>query len=163
METAGSDHGEGATSRISTASMFKPATFEPRKKHPIINHICPGHSTAGVGSRSFAVAHGDAQALAELGFIVVILGGMATPQRSKRLSMDRHRARRHPGAFGRWLRGSGCHVPLSRLIREYEDDWGERYQGLPRYPAAGRILITRHQANQNIAKTRHDGHECAAV
>jgi hypothetical protein len=64
--------------------MFKPTSFDPAKKYPIVNHIYPGPQTGSVGSRSFSAARGDCQALAELGFIVVELDGMGTPWRSKK-------------------------------------------------------------------------------
>jgi dipeptidyl aminopeptidase/acylaminoacyl peptidase/catechol 2,3-dioxygenase-like lactoylglutathione lyase family enzyme len=63
--------------------MFKPANFDPNKKYPIINHIYPGPQGGSVGSRAFAAARGDSQALAELGFIVVEIDGMGNPTRSK--------------------------------------------------------------------------------
>jgi dipeptidyl-peptidase-4 len=64
--------------------MFKPTNLEPSKKYPIVNHIYPGPQTGSVGSRSFSPARGDAQALAELGFVVVEIDGMGTPWRSKK-------------------------------------------------------------------------------
>jgi len=64
--------------------MFKPTNFDPNKKYPIINHIYPGPQGGSVGSRAFAAARGDAQALAELGFIVVEIDGMGNPTRSKK-------------------------------------------------------------------------------
>ncbi len=64
--------------------MFKPTNLDPTKKYAIINHIYPGPQTGSVGSRSFSVARGDCQALAELGFIVVEIDGMGTPWRSKK-------------------------------------------------------------------------------
>jgi dipeptidyl aminopeptidase/acylaminoacyl peptidase len=64
--------------------MFKPSNFDAAKKYPIVNHIYPGPQTGSVGSRSFAAARGDCQALAELGFIVVEIDGMGTPWRSKK-------------------------------------------------------------------------------
>ena len=64
--------------------MFRPTNFDPAKKYPIINNIYPGPQTGSVGGRSFSAARGDAQAIAELGFIVVQLDGMGTPWRSKR-------------------------------------------------------------------------------
>src|SRR5205814_10496181 len=51
---------------------------------PIVNHIYPGPQTGSVGSRAFSPARGDAQALAELGFVVVEIDGMGTPWRSKK-------------------------------------------------------------------------------
>jgi dipeptidyl-peptidase-4 len=64
--------------------LYKPATLDPSKKYPIVNHIYPGPQTGSVGGRSFNPARGDAQALAELGFIVVEIDGMGTPWRSKK-------------------------------------------------------------------------------
>jgi dipeptidyl aminopeptidase/acylaminoacyl peptidase len=63
--------------------MFKPSNFDPKKKYPIIDYIYPGPQVGSVRSRSFVPAHGDNQALAELGFIVVAIDGMGTPLRSK--------------------------------------------------------------------------------
>ena len=64
--------------------MYKPTSLDPTRKYPIINHIYPGPQTGSVGGRAFSPARGDAQALAELGFIVVELDGMGTPWRSKK-------------------------------------------------------------------------------
>ena len=63
--------------------MFKPTNFDAALKYPIVNYVYPGPQTGSCGSRSFAAAHGDHQALAELGFIVVCIDGMGTPFRSK--------------------------------------------------------------------------------
>jgi dipeptidyl-peptidase-4 len=64
--------------------IFRPASFDPGKKYPIVNHIYPGPQTGSVGGRSFSPARGDAQPLAELGFVVVEIDGMGTPWRSKK-------------------------------------------------------------------------------
>lgn len=63
--------------------LFRPSSFDPSKTYPIVNRIYPGPQTGSVGSRSFQAARGDAQALAELGFIVVSIDAMGTPMRSK--------------------------------------------------------------------------------
>lgn len=63
--------------------MFTPLKLDPSKKYPIINYIYPGPQGGGVGSRSFSAARGDHQALAELGFIVVVIDGSCNPGRSK--------------------------------------------------------------------------------
>lgn len=63
--------------------MYKPTTFDPAKKYPIIDHIYPGPTPGSVGTRRFVASRGDSQALAELGFIVIELDGMGTPMRSK--------------------------------------------------------------------------------
>ena len=149
--------------------MFKPTNFDPNKKYPIINHIYPGPQTGSVGSRNFSAARGDAQALAELGFIVIELDGMGTPWRSKKFHeayfgnlgdntlpdqvegmkelarrytwIDIDRAGiyghsgggfatadamfRYPDFFKVGISESGNHDN-----RVYEDDWGEKWQGL---------------------------------
>ena len=64
--------------------MYKPTNLDPSRKYPIVNHIYPGPQTGSVGSRNFSTGRGDAQALAELGFIVVEIDGMGPPWRSKK-------------------------------------------------------------------------------
>ena len=63
--------------------MFTPHNLNELNKYPIINYIYPGPQGGGVGSRSFYASRGDHQALAELGFIVVIIDGTCNPGRSK--------------------------------------------------------------------------------
>ncbi|HEY2381806.1 MAG TPA: DPP IV N-terminal domain-containing protein [Terriglobia bacterium] len=63
--------------------MYRPTAFDPARKYPIIDHIYPGPTPGSVGTRRFVASRGDAQALAELGFIVIELDGMGTPMRSK--------------------------------------------------------------------------------
>ncbi len=64
--------------------MYRPVNLDTARKYPIINHIYPGPQTGSVSGRSFSPARGDAQALAELGFVVVEIDGMGTPWRSKK-------------------------------------------------------------------------------
>ena len=63
--------------------LYKPTNLDPARKYPIVNHVYPGPQTGSVGTRTFSPARGDAQALAELGFVVVEIDGMGTPWRSK--------------------------------------------------------------------------------
>lgn len=63
--------------------MFTPTNLDKTKKYPVVNYIYPGPQGGGVGSRSFAASRSDHQALAELGFIVVIIDGTCNPDRSK--------------------------------------------------------------------------------
>lgn len=63
--------------------MFTPSDLDPNKKYPVIDYIYPGPQGGSVGSWSFSAARGDHQALAELGFIVILLEGTGNPQRSK--------------------------------------------------------------------------------
>jgi dipeptidyl-peptidase 4 len=170
--------------------MFKPVNFDASKKYPIVNHIYPGPQTGSVGSRNFSAAHGDSQALAELGFIVVEIDGMGTPWRSKKfheayygdlgdntlpdqVTGMRQLAERYPwidiDRAGIWGHSGGGFAAADAMFRypdffkvgiseagnhdnrEYEDDWGEKWQGLLQ-PKAGGGDNYDSQANQNIAK-----------
>jgi dipeptidyl-peptidase-4 len=170
--------------------MFRPTNFDPSKKYPIVNHIYPGPQTGSVGSRSFSAARGDAQSLAELGFVVVEIDGMGTPWRSKKFHeayfgdmgdntlpdqvagmkelaqryswIDIDRAGiyghsgggyatadamfRYPDFFKVGISEAGNHDN-----REYEDDWGEKWQGLLKKNPDGTTNYDS-QANQLIAK-----------
>jgi dipeptidyl-peptidase-4 len=150
--------------------MFRPTNFDSTKKYPIINNPYPGPQSGSVGSRTFSPARSDRQALAELGFVVITVDGLGTPDRSKSFHdayyaamgrdntipdqvaamkelasryswIDINRAGiyghsgggfitadamfRYPDFFKAGISESGNHDQ-----RNYEDDWGERYQGL---------------------------------
>jgi dipeptidyl aminopeptidase/acylaminoacyl peptidase len=171
--------------------MFRPTNLDPNRKYPIINNAYPGPQSGSVGSRSFATAHGDKEALAELGFIVVSIDGRGTPGRSKSF----HDA--YYGAMGRdntvpdqvagmkdlakqypyididkaamWGHSGGGFITADAMFRfpdffkvgiaesgnhdqrQYEDDWGERYQGLLVRNADGTDNYDI-EANQSMAK-----------
>ncbi len=63
--------------------MFTPLTIDPSKKYPVVNYIYPGPQGGSVGSWAFSSARSDHQALAELGFVVVLIEGTSNPDRSK--------------------------------------------------------------------------------
>ncbi|AVR46208.1 S9 family peptidase [Christiangramia fulva] len=63
--------------------MFTPTDLDKDKKYPVVNYIYPGPQGGGVGSRNFSPSRSDHQALAELGFIVVVIDGTCNPDRSK--------------------------------------------------------------------------------
>ena len=170
--------------------MFRPTNFDPGRKYPIINNIYPGPQSGSVRSRSFLPAHGDAQSLAELGFIVVQLDGMGTPGRSKafhdayygdmgdntlpdQVAGMKELAERHPwidiekaGIYGH---SGGGYATCDAMFRHpdffkvgvsqagnhdnrgYEDDWGEKWQGLLVSNPDGTSNYDS-QANQNFAK-----------
>ena len=151
--------------------LFRPTNFDPSRKYPIINQAYPGPQSGSVGSRAFSAARGDRQALAELGFVVVSIDGMGTPNRSKAFTdayygaMGRHNtipdqiagmkelAKRFPWIdiekTAMWGHSGGGFITADALLRapfndffkvgiaesgnhdqrQYEDDWGERYQG----------------------------------
>jgi len=170
--------------------MFQPTNLDPAKKYPIINHIYPGPQTGSVGGRNFSAARGDAQALAELGFIVVEIEGMGTPWRSKKfheayfadmgdntlpdqvagmkelaqryryIDIDRAGIYGHSGggfaAAGAMFRFPdffkvGISEAGNHDNREYEDDWGEKWQGLLTKKPDGSTNYD-DQANQNHAR-----------
>jgi len=171
--------------------LFRPANLDPSRKYPIINQAYPGPQSGSVGSRSFAAARGDKQALAELGFIVVSIDGMGTPGRSKSFhdayygAMGRDNtlpdqvagmkelASRHPwidiDRAAMWGHSGGGFITAGALFRYpdffkvgiaesgnhdqrvYEDDWGERYQGLLVKGANGAPDSYDVEANQTMA------------
>jgi dipeptidyl-peptidase-4 len=172
--------------------LFRPTNFDPSTKYPIINQAYPGPQTGSVGSRAFAAAHGDRQALAELGFVVVSIDGMGTPGRSKSFHDTYY------GAMGRdntlpdqvagmkelaarfpwidldraamWGHSGGGFITADAMFRYpdffkvgisesgnhdqrvYEDDWGERYQGLLVKGEKDGTDSYEVEANQTMAK-----------
>ncbi len=164
--------------------VFTPTKMDPNKKYPVIDYIYPGPQGGSVGSWSFTASRGDNQALAELGFIVVVMEGTSNPFRSKsfhdmsygnmaentlpdQITAIRQLAKTYPidtNKVGIWGHSGGGFATAAAMFRypdffkvgiaesgnhdnrNYEDDWGERYNGLvenSNYEA---------QANQNYAK-----------
>lgn len=172
--------------------LFRPTNFDPARKYPIINQAYPGPQSGSVGSRSFAAARGDKQALAELGFVVVSIDGMGTPGRSKSFhdtyygAMGRDNtlpdqvagmkelAQRFPwidiDRAAMWGHSGGGFIAADAMFRYpdffkvgisesgnhdqrvYEDDWGERYQGLLVKGEKGAPDSYDAEANQTVAK-----------
>ncbi|MGH7560228.1 MAG: DPP IV N-terminal domain-containing protein [Gemmatimonadales bacterium] len=149
--------------------MWTPSRLDSTKKHPIIDYIYPGPQSGSVGQRSFSPAWRDNQALAELGFVVVAIDGMGTPDRSKdfadayygrmgdntlpdQVAAIKQLAERYRwidvDKVGIWGHSGGGFATAAAMFRypdffkvgiaesgnhdnrSYEDDWGERYQGL---------------------------------
>jgi dipeptidyl-peptidase 4 len=171
--------------------LFRPTRFDPSRRYPIINNIYPGPQTGSVGTRSFSAARGDAQALAELGFIVVQIDGMGTPWRSRTfheayygdmgdntlpdqvggmtelaarfpwIDLDRAGIYGHSGG-GYATAGAMFRYPDFFKVgvsqagnhdnRVYEDDWGEKWQGLLVRRPDGTTNYD-DQANQSHAKS----------
>ena len=63
--------------------MYTPKNFSKKKKYPVVNYIYPGPQGGSVGSRSFSSGKSDHQALANLGFVVILIDGTCNPGRSK--------------------------------------------------------------------------------
>jgi dipeptidyl aminopeptidase/acylaminoacyl peptidase len=172
--------------------LFRPTNFDPNRKYPIINQIYPGPQSGSVGSRAWAVARGDRQALAELGFIVVSIDGRGTPGRSKsfhdayygamgrdntipdQIAAMKELAKRYAWIdlerTGIWGHSGGGFATTSAMFRypdfwkvgiaesgnhdqrNYEDDWGERYQGGLTGTVGAADDSYGAEANQNYAK-----------
>jgi dipeptidyl aminopeptidase/acylaminoacyl peptidase len=164
--------------------VFTPSDMKAGTKYPVVDYIYPGPQGGSVGSWSFAASRGDHQALAELGFIVVLIEGTSNPYRSKsfhdmsygnmaentlpdQIAAIRQLSGQFPidtNKVGIWGHSGGGFATATAMFRypdffkvgisesgnhdnrNYEDDWGERYNGLAEnadYEA---------QANQNYAK-----------
>ncbi len=173
--------------------LYRPTNFDSTKKYPIINNAYPGPQTGSVGSRAFSAAHGDKQALAELGFVVVSIDGRGSgPGRSKSFhdayygAMGRDNtlpdqvagmqelAKRHSwidiDKAAMWGHSGGGFITADAMFRypdffkvgisesgnhdqrNYEDDWGERYQGLLARGPNGGADSYAIEANQSLAK-----------
>ena len=63
--------------------MFTPTNLDPNRKYPVVDYIYPGPQGGSVGNWGFSAGRGDHQALAELGFVVVLIEGTGNPDRSK--------------------------------------------------------------------------------
>lgn len=65
--------------------IVRPSRFDPARSYPVIDSIYPGpqHTQTPEGFAPESIVQGQAQALAELGFIVVTVDGMGTPLRSR--------------------------------------------------------------------------------
>ncbi len=64
-------------------AMWKPSNFDANKKYPVIDHSYTGPHTQMFPRNFRTVLARNNQALAELGFIVVMIDGMGTAGRSK--------------------------------------------------------------------------------
>lgn len=182
--------------------LFNPTHLDSTQRYPIIDYIYPGPQGGGVHNWSFVAARGDHQALAELGFIVVVIEGTSNPLRSKsyhdrnygnmaentlpdQITGIRQLAARY--AFidttrvGIWGHSGGGFATAAAMFRypdffkvgiaesgnhdnrNYEDDWGERYNGLvteadyaaqanPAYAAQlkGKLLLAHGMMDDNV-------------
>jgi dipeptidyl aminopeptidase/acylaminoacyl peptidase len=64
--------------------LFAPPQVEPGRKYPVINYVYPGPQGGSMGGAwSFMPSNRDNQALAALGFVVVVIEGSCNPNRSK--------------------------------------------------------------------------------
>lgn len=63
--------------------VFTPSNLDPNQKYPIVNYVYPGPQGGSVRGWNFLPSRSDHQALAELGFVVVVIEGSCNPGRSK--------------------------------------------------------------------------------
>jgi dipeptidyl aminopeptidase/acylaminoacyl peptidase len=64
--------------------LYRPSSFDPDRKYPVIDNIYPGPQIGPIRRRGFDAGPGGfARALAELGFLVVQIDALGTPFRSK--------------------------------------------------------------------------------
>ena len=63
--------------------MFTPTHLDTSKNYPVVNYVYPGPQGGSVRGWSFEASRRDHQALAELGFIVIVIEGTCNPGRSK--------------------------------------------------------------------------------
>jgi dipeptidyl aminopeptidase/acylaminoacyl peptidase len=169
--------------------MFRPSHLDPDLKYPVVNYLYPGPQSGSVGSRSFAAARREHQAMAELGFVVVTVDAMGTPGRSKsfhdvyygnmgdnglpdQITAIQQLAARNPwmdlDRVGIWGHSGGGFASTAGILRypdfykvavsqagnhdnrNYEDDWGEKWQGLLETFPDGTSNYD-NQANQLVA------------
>jgi len=97
--------------------MYRPSSFDPEGRYPVIDMIYPGPQSIRTPKVSFPPDPGASfgytmpQTLAELGFVVVTLDGMGTPFRSKAF---------HDVSYGRLDEGGGLedHIAGLRQLAE---------------------------------------------
>ncbi len=63
--------------------VFRPGDFDPDKSYPVIDHVYGGPQVSLVPEVIGVMAFGTAQPLAELGFVVVVIDGRGTTDRSR--------------------------------------------------------------------------------
>ena len=172
MEAADELHGEGPRRQDRPLRAALPADELRRRRRSTRSSTTRirDRRAGRVGTRAFAAAAVDHQALAELGFVVITLDGMGTPGRSKsfhdayygdmgrdntlpdQVAGMKELATRFPwidiDRAAMWGHSGGGFITAGAMFRYpdffkvgisesgnhdqrvYEDDWGERYQGL---------------------------------
>ncbi|MEO8449939.1 MAG: DPP IV N-terminal domain-containing protein [Gemmatimonadota bacterium] len=63
-------------------NLYKPFDFDPARKYPVVEYIYGGPQTVNA-TKTFSQAWVAEQALAQLGFIVVVVDGRGTPERGR--------------------------------------------------------------------------------
>ncbi len=170
--------------------LFLPTNYDENKSYPILNYIYPGPQSGSVGYYGFHIIWQDFQAVAELGFAVVAVDAMGTPERSKsfhdfyygnmgdnglpdNIAAIKQLAQKYKGMdierVGIWGHSGGGFASTRAVFaypdfydvavssagnhdnRNYEADWGEKWQGLLVEEKKDSITNYNNQANQLIA------------
>lgn len=63
--------------------MFTPTEMDQSKQYPVVNYVYPGPQGGSISGWDFKASRRDHQALAELGFVVIVLEGSCNPGRTK--------------------------------------------------------------------------------
>lgn len=97
--------------------IIRPSDFAPLKKYPVIEYIYAGPHDSFV-PKSFSISHVPS-ALAELGFIVVMIDGMGTANRSKAFHDVCWKNLKDAGFPDRiaWIRAAGTKYPEMDIDR----------------------------------------------
>jgi dipeptidyl-peptidase 4 len=97
--------------------LFRPTNFDSGKSYPVIEQIYAGPQDSHV-PKAFRPFHG-AQAMAELGFVVVAIDGMGTSNRSKRFHDVCWKNLADAGFLDRipWLKAASARYPQLDLTR----------------------------------------------
>src|SRR6185312_4314101 len=176
--------------------LFKPTSFDPARRYPVIDFVYPGPQIGSVPRFDFEPSRRDCQSLAELGFIVVSINGMGTPYRSARFQHlwygnmgdntlpDQVAGLEELGAshpwidltrVGMWGHSGGGNATADAMFRypaffkvgwaesgnhdnrDYENDWGEMYQGLLVSQKRGQAAGQSDQQNHHRHDSQPDG------
>jgi dipeptidyl-peptidase 4 len=118
--------------------LFRPANLNPSLTYPIIDFIYPGPQGGSFGTHGFEASRVDCNALAQLGFAVVLIEGMGNPKRSKafqdeyvndiginaipdQISGIRELAQRYPwidlDRVGMWGHSGGGNATVATMLR----------------------------------------------
>ncbi|HWN26772.1 MAG TPA: DPP IV N-terminal domain-containing protein [Actinomycetospora sp.] len=79
--------------------LWRPHGFDPQRRYPVVEHIYPGPQNFRAGPSFDPMHHGDAEALAALGFAVVAIDGRGTAGRSKAFADHSYRDLGNAGAL----------------------------------------------------------------
>lgn len=66
-----------------SGAVFRPSDFSPERRYPVIDFIYGGPQVSFVPETMADMSAGQAQAMAELGFVVVMIDGRGTTERSR--------------------------------------------------------------------------------